>query len=129
MKLQYNALLKLVALMFIGSLFGAGSLNAVPMTMQYQVADLGGGIYQYDFILVVDNNDNSYAAGQGWGWLIFGDQQSASSPLTGWTIGTGQLPVGPWTGMSSSGGGHCDCPGRGAGCSVRDHQRRNDHCS
>lgn len=84
---------------------GASSLAAVPLTMKYQVKDLGGGQFQYDFMLEVDNNDNSYVVGQGWRWLIFGDS-ATSSPLTGWAISAGQLPVGPWTGMSSSGGGH-----------------------
>ncbi len=86
-------------------LLGAGSLAAVPLTLKYQVKDLGTGTYQYDFVLVVDNNDMTYQPGQAWRWLIFGDH-ATSSPLTAWQISSGQLPVGPWTGMSSSGGGH-----------------------
>lgn len=92
--------------LFLAAVFGASSLSSVPITMYYQVKDLGGGTYQYDFTLHVDNNDNTYQPGQGWRWLIFGDQSSAASPLTNWQISSGQLPVGPWTQMSSSGGGH-----------------------
>lgn len=96
-----------VALLVFGAVVGAGSLSAVPMTMYYQVTDLGGGVYQYDFTVHVDNNDSSFQQGQGWPWMIFGDAPSPGpSPLTAWSIASGQWPVGPWTSMSSSSGGH-----------------------
>lgn len=103
-RLNSTAALRLLLLSAV--LFGAGSLSAVPLTMTYRVTDLGGGSYQYDFRVVCDNNDNTYASGQGWGWLIFGDSSTSPAPLTNWQISSGQLPVGPWTGMSSSSGGH-----------------------
>ena len=51
----------------------SGIALATPLRMDYSVSDLGGGIYDYEFALVLDNNDSSWSAGQGWGWIIFGD--------------------------------------------------------
>ena len=79
---------------------------ATPLRMEYCVTDLGGGSYQYTFKLILDNNDNTWAAGQGWRWLIWGDVPSAPTNLTGWVGDPSSLPVGPWTGYTSSGGGH-----------------------
>ncbi len=83
---------------------GAGSLAAVPIKLEYSVT--GTGPYTYTFTMTLDNNDSTWTAGsnQGWGWLIFGDAMSTASPLTGWVL-TSAVPS-PWTGMSSSGGGH-----------------------
>jgi hypothetical protein len=81
--------------------------DAGPLRLDYTVSDLGGGLYDYEFTLVLDNNDSSWSSGQGWRWLIFGDAPSPGpSPLTAFTIDSGDLPVGPWTGLSSSSGGH-----------------------
>jgi hypothetical protein len=86
--------------------FGAQSLNAVPITMSYQVTGTGP-TYSYTFTLVLDNHDSTWVAGQGWPWLIFGDVPSPGpTNLTSWSgVGT-VFPVGPWTGFGSSGGGH-----------------------
>lgn len=94
---------KFAAIVALVVMFAAAA-QAVPFTLYYQVS--GTGPYTYQFTLVLDNNDNSWTStsNQGWGWLIFGDQASAASPLTNWTL-TSAVPA-PWTGMSSSGGGH-----------------------
>ena len=83
-----------------------GSASATPLRLDYCVTDLGGGQYHYVFTMTLDNHDNTWAAGQAWRWLIFGDQNGAPSPLTGWVDAGTVWPVGPWTGYSSSGGGH-----------------------
>lgn len=82
----------------------AGSLSAVPIKLEYTVT--GSGPYTYNFTMTLDNNDSTWTAGsnQGWTWLIFGDANGTASPLTAWTL-TSVVPQ-PWTGMSSSGGGH-----------------------
>jgi hypothetical protein len=80
--------------------------DAGPLRLDYEVTDLGTGLFEYEFDLVLDNSDGSWAAGQGWAWFIFGDAQSSSSPLTNWAGDAGDLPVGPWTSYSSSGGFH-----------------------
>ena len=93
-----------VAIFALAVLFSAAA-QAVPITLYYQVS--GTGPYTYNFTLVLDNNDSSWtaASNQGWGWVIFGDAVSAASPLTSYTHTSG-FPVGPFTGISSSGGGH-----------------------
>jgi hypothetical protein len=77
-----------------------------PLRLDYCVESLGGGLYQYSFTLTLDNNDGSWVAGQGWDWLTFGDGQGQLSALTNWTIAPGTFPLGPWTEMDSSSGGH-----------------------
>lgn len=51
---------------------------ATPLTLSYQVTNLGSS-YQYDFNLVLDNHDNSWAAGEQWDWLVFGDRVGGGS--------------------------------------------------
>ncbi len=82
-----------------------------PLRMEYTVMDLGGGVFHYDFTLKLDNNDGSWAPGQGWGWLIWGDAINDQDPpgqgaLLGWAGNASDLPVGPWTSYSDSGGYH-----------------------
>jgi hypothetical protein len=74
--------------------------------LQYCVQDLGGGLFQYQFWLTVDNNDGTFQPGQGWRWFIWGDANGSPSPLTNWVGDPASLPVGPWTFYTSSGGGH-----------------------
>ena len=80
--------------------------NAIPVTMDYTVTDLGGGLYDYEFWLILDDNDHSWQAGMGWGWVIIGDAMSSSSPLYDFSGDYGDFPVGPWTGWSWSSGYH-----------------------
>ncbi len=79
-------------------------LHATPLSMNYQITGLGGGSYQYDFNLVIDNNDGSWVPGQRWNWLIFGDANSVSSPLTNWAPIT-PSPLPQWI-FTSTAGGH-----------------------
>jgi len=50
------------------SAFSTG-VGAAALRLDYRVTDLSGGQYQYDFelVLVLDNADNSWSSGQGWG--------------------------------------------------------------
>lgn len=98
-----------VRLLLMAALFcGASAVSAVPLTLYYQVTPTAvAGTYNYDFTLILDNNDSSWVSGQGWGWLIFGDVPSPGpTNLTNFVGNPASLPVGPWTGYSSSGGGH-----------------------
>ena len=91
--------------LFIAIAFCASRLaKASPLDLDYSVTQ-NGSVYDYNFTLVLDNNDNSYAAGQGWNWITFGDEQSAQSPLSDFAI-TSAFPLGPFTNMTSSGGYH-----------------------
>ncbi|MCH7902970.1 MAG: PEP-CTERM sorting domain-containing protein [Armatimonadetes bacterium] len=80
--------------------------QATPLRLDYTIQDIGGGLFDYEFFLTVDNNDNTYAAGQGWRWLIFGDVPSGAPPLTSFTGDLGDMPVGPWTFYGTTSGGH-----------------------
>lgn len=83
------------------------SASSVPLRLDYSIADLGGGMFNYEFTLVVDDNDGTYAPGQGWRWFIFGDEPfPGSSPLTDFVGDPSDLPIGPWTMYISSSGGH-----------------------
>ncbi len=83
----------------------AGTANAVPLTLGYQVQNLGGGLFGYDFTLTLDNNDGNWLAGQEWDWIIFGDVESTNDPdglLTSW----GFTVLGPGLGGTSTTGFH-----------------------
>ena len=94
------------ALLLLAAAALAGNAHATPLTMEYTVTDLGGGLYDYEFYFTLDNHDNSWQDGMGWGWVIIGDAQSQASPLYDWAGDMGDMPVGPWTYWSSSGGYH-----------------------
>jgi len=49
------------------------SALATPLRMDSDVTDLGSGVYRYDFTLTLDNHDGTWAPGQQWDWIIFGD--------------------------------------------------------
>jgi hypothetical protein len=83
----------------------SGMSNATPIALDYEVSDIGGGLFNYEFTLELDNNDGSWALGQGWRWFIFGDGASGS-PLTDFIGDSSDLPVGPWSFFTSTGGGH-----------------------
>ena len=84
----------------------AGTANATPLRLDYSVNQLGTLQYHYDFTLTVDNHDGSFAAGQGWGWLMFGDQQNAPTNLGAYVMDSTVYPVGPWTSLGTSQGFH-----------------------
>lgn len=82
--------------------FSAQMANASPFTLYYDV-QANGGSWDYDFQLVLDNNDNSFVAGQSFDWFIIGDAQSSASPFSeGFAFFT-DVPTG-WFATSSSGG-------------------------
>ena len=81
-------------------------VHATPLRLDYSVADIGGGLFDYEFSLVLDNHDGTWSPGQGWGWIIFGDAPFSMSPLTGFVGDISDLPIGPYTHFASSGGGH-----------------------
>lgn len=89
------------------SFFVAGSSMATPLSLDYSRTAVSPDLYHYNFTLSLNNHDNSWGAGQGFGWLIFGDAHYGSStPLTNFKMDAGVFPVGPWTYLSTSGGGH-----------------------
>src|SRR5262245_27065220 len=92
-------------------LAAAAGAAATPLRLDYCVETRGRGTYPYVFPLVLNNNDNSWASGQGFGWIIFGDepgppQGSGIPPLTNFLGDPASLPAGPFTQFQSSLGGH-----------------------
>lgn len=83
----------------------AGAAPADPLDLFYTKSSIGGGLLQYDFTLKVTNLDSSYAPGQGWNWIIFGDVPSSTSTLPDFSLSWETFPN-PNMGFSSSGGGH-----------------------
>ena len=80
---------------------------ASPVTMSYCATQNSGGTFDYTFTITLDNNDGTWTAGYGIGWIVFGDVQSPGpSPIADFVADPTSFPVGPWTGVSSSGGGH-----------------------
>lgn len=88
------------------ALFCALKIQASPISLNYTVTDLGGGLYDYEFTLTLDNHDNSFAAGQGWSWITFGDVQGGPTNLTNFTFDQNDFPVGAFTDGTFSFGGH-----------------------
>lgn len=96
---------KLLTLLFFSVLLTTSPLSATPLRLDYTTSSIGGGLFNYDFQLVVDNNDSSFAAGQGWGWFVFGDTTIASgSPISDFILTS--IAPGPWTGLGLSSGSH-----------------------
>ncbi|WP_296932578.1 PEP-CTERM sorting domain-containing protein [uncultured Marinobacter sp.] len=83
-----------------------GLAQATPLKLDYSVEDVGAGLFNYEFYLTLDSNDGSWAPGQGWGWLVFGDAQFAATPLTDFVGDPNDLPIGPWTVYGNSFGAH-----------------------
>src|SRR5690606_4927203 len=84
--------------------FAAGTAIAHPLRLDYCVDALPGGQYQYTFTLTLDNNDNTWAPGQGWTWITFGATQAMSSPLEDFVMDPSSYPIGPYTELTVSGG-------------------------
>jgi hypothetical protein len=72
-----------------------GAVFCVQAAPYYSIVDNGDGTYSYGFDLVLDNNDGSWQAGQGFDWIIFGDAQNMPSPFADFVMSDGVFPVGP----------------------------------
>lgn len=87
-------------------LFVSGVASAADLKLSYVKTDIGGGLFSYDFTLGVDISASAFVPGSGWGWLIFGDAAFPGPSLMSDFTMTSSFPVGPWTSLSSSSGGH-----------------------
>ena len=95
-----------LVLLLVACLVNLPTAVATPLRLNYDITDLGGGLFDYEFTLTLDNHDNSFVVGQGWSWITFGDVFSAPSNLTDFTFDTGDFPVGAFTHGDFSSGGH-----------------------
>lgn len=80
--------------------------KATPLVLEYDVTEISPGLFDYEFQLVLDNNDGAWTPGQDAGWVIFGDAESSASPISDFACDPTDFPVGPWTFCTQSGGFH-----------------------
>ena len=78
---------------------------ATPLALDYSVTAVGTS-YHYDFTLTLDNHDNSFSVGQGFGWLVYGDAMQSASPISDFVVDPASFNVGPWTSPAMTGGFH-----------------------
>src|SRR5437899_2772607 len=90
----------------LGALGLAPSASASPVTTNVCISVAGSGLFQYTFTLTLDNHDNTWSPGYGIGWIVFADVPTGQSPLNDFVGDPSSLPIGPWTGYSTTGGGH-----------------------
>ena len=83
------------------------SAFAQPLRLDYEVTPLGGGVFNYDFSFVNDNNDGSWSSGQSFRWFVFGDVPfGGTPPLTSFIGDPTSFVNSPYTSFTTSGGGH-----------------------
>jgi MYXO-CTERM domain-containing protein len=92
-----------LALAALSLAVSASIAQATPLTLDYSVTP-DGSLFNYSFTLKLDNNDSSWASGQNFNWIVFGDVPSATSPLSDFTL-TSAAPA-PFTYLDSTSGGH-----------------------
>ena len=93
--------LSMCALAFGGMAVASG---AASLNMDYSMAP-DASLWLYTMTLSVDTSSSAWSPGMGWTLVVFGDEQSASSPLSDFTVTSG-FPVGPWDSLASSSGFH-----------------------
>jgi hypothetical protein len=72
--------------------------------MTWSVQQGWAGTYRYTFKLTLDNHDGTWRTGQGFGWIVFGDNGSALSQLDDFAADSAGFPVGPWTAVTKTAG-------------------------
>jgi hypothetical protein len=91
----------------------SGVASAMPLRLEYELTDLGSGIYDYDFTLVLDNNDSRWLPVMEWDWIVFGandfhdsypsfDNDGNGPARSDWTTTSFSHPI---SSVSTSGGG------------------------
>ena len=95
----------------------ASAQTPTPLAMSYAVTPVPGG-FNYEFTLSLTNTSGTWSAGQGFGWVIWGDAQGTTSPINDFVGDPADLPVGPFVCYSGSSGHHNGptfCVGHDAG--------------
>lgn len=101
-----SGFLPIVALLSAVLVLTPAQAFAQPLRLDYEVTPLGGGVFNYDFSFVNDNNDGSWSPGQSFRWFVFGDVPSGSSPLTNFIGDPNSFVNSPYTGFGRTSGGH-----------------------
>ncbi len=87
-----------------GIVFSSVAAAASPLTLSYRIVPLDDGRFRYRFTLELDNHDSTWEAGQGFGWVVFGDGVGGSTPLPDFVGDAGSFPAGPWDRFDFTGG-------------------------
>ncbi|MBY0506098.1 MAG: PEP-CTERM sorting domain-containing protein [Bryobacteraceae bacterium] len=83
----------------------ASYAEASPLRLDYSKSWSANGIVYYTFTLALENADESWVPGMGWGWLIFGDSPTlGGSEFADFTLTGGSMR--PWTSVTTSAGAH-----------------------
>ena len=91
-------------LAFVALACTASFAAASPLDLFVQ-SSFNGTNYDYAFTLKLTNTDDSWTAGNGWGWIVFGEQ--TEYPLFDSFVGTpGSIVGGPWTDFDFTDGLH-----------------------
>lgn len=101
--------------LWIAAALAVSGLNAAatPLSLQYEKSSIGSGIFQYDFVLTLDNHDGSWQANDEWDWIVFGandfgggyssfDVNGGEAGGLDWTTTNYSLPI---TDIRDTGGG------------------------
>jgi hypothetical protein len=86
----------------------ASSAGASPLTMTFCVENLPNAQYRYTFTLTLDNHDNTWHPGNGFGigGIVFADSPNGPAVLDDFVVDVASFPIGPWTSYSPISGGH-----------------------
>ena len=102
-----KSLLVLVALAFV--VFTPAVGTATPLRLDYMVTQQGP-LFAYQFTLTLDNHDGSWALGQNFNWIVFGDTGNTADGndglLNNFVGDASDLPIGPFTNYDASSGQH-----------------------
>jgi hypothetical protein len=80
------------------------SASAQSLELDYSVTPKAGNLFHYDFTLRLANQDNSWAPGQQWDWITFGDADfPGPSPISDFFNFASSDPQ---ASLTFSGGGH-----------------------
>ncbi len=79
--------------------------QATPLAMSYRITPVDAGLYRYDFTLMLDDHDHSWAAGMNFNWIVFGDGPRATT-LPDFVGDVASLLGSPFSGFTTSGGGN-----------------------
>jgi hypothetical protein len=88
----------MISLFLLSLCLSVPAAEATPLRMDYTISDLGA-TYRYDFTLTLDNHDATWAPGQEWDWIIFGDNDSADT-RNGFDTNGGGLGGDTWVTLS-----------------------------
>ena len=92
-------MIRLISICFVALAvlsLAVSSAQADPTTLWYEVTDIGGGLYDYEFSLVLDNHDGTWTPGEKWINIIFADSAGFPMLLIDFVGDPGDLPIGPF---------------------------------